>query len=298
MRDYKNVRVPNRYRSRPARTSVKRAETRGMAGPRNGGNVLRGFLQMLFAAAVAGCCWGAWQGYDQLTHAEMFQIAGVDVKGVRELGDADLKAIVGPFTGQNIFKADLPAAVRRARANAWVRDVRINRSLPNRISITVTERVPFAVLVTESGRYLIDNEAVVIERATAERLQGRPLPAIAIREYRPRTGDPVTTEGINDALTLLAELSARGGWDMSSVTVNAASAETMSIVYADHEFRIGSGRYGEKLRRLAEVMADVKQRNLTVAYVDLRPEHQAAVMVRESAKKKAPAARQQTKKRH
>ena len=64
------------------------------------------------------------------------------------------------------------------------------------------------------------------------------------------------------------------------VTVRADSPETLSVVYAGHEFRIGSGRYGEKLRRLAEVMADVKERGIEIAYVDLRPERQTAVMPR------------------
>jgi hypothetical protein len=64
--------------------------------------------------------------------------------------------------------------------------------------------------------------------------------------------------------------------------VKANSPETLSIVYAEHEFKIGSGNYREKLRRLAEVLEDVKQRSLDIAYVDLRPERQAAVMVKET----------------
>jgi cell division septal protein FtsQ len=56
-------------------------------------------------------------------------------------------------------------------------------------------------------------------------------------------------------------------------------------VYADCEFRIGSAQYSEKLRRLAEIMEDVKRRNLNIAYVDLRPERQAAVMVKNAGSK-------------
>jgi len=62
------------------------------------------------------------------------------------------------------------------------------------------------------------------------------------------------------------------------VTIRANSAETLAAVYGGHEFRIGNGNYGEKLRRLGEILVDVQQRGLTIAYVDLRPERQAAVM--------------------
>jgi cell division septal protein FtsQ len=95
-------------------------------------------LRLLVIAVIAAGCWLGWQAYRVVTHAELFQIAGVDVKGVRQLGEADLKNIVGAFTGQNIFRVDLDAAVRRANANTWVKSVRIYRRLPNRISMVVT----------------------------------------------------------------------------------------------------------------------------------------------------------------
>jgi cell division protein FtsQ len=280
MRDYKNVKVPRKYRSGTTRATVKRVDTgsRQWTGKRASGpkNVV---LTLLLWAVVAGGLWVTWQTYEIITHAEMFQIAGVDVKGVQELSDAELKSIVGPFTGQNIFRVDLEAAAGRARANPWIREIRIHRRLPNRISMTVTERVPYAVLESGAGRYLMDNEAVVIEPVSS----ARALPVIAIRDARPRPGEPVMLESLNEALTLLAEIELRGGWALADVTVKAASPEALSIVYADHEFKIGSGRYDQKLRRLAEVMADLKQRNLNIAYVDLRSEHQAAVMVKERA---------------
>jgi len=61
--------------------------------------------------------------------------------------------------------------------------------------------------------------------------------------------------------------------------VKADSPETIAIVYADHEFRVGSGNYDEKLKRLGEIVADMRQRGMEYSYVELRPERQAAVMV-------------------
>jgi hypothetical protein len=90
--------------------------------------------------------------------------------------------------------------------------------------------------------------------------------------------EPVTTGAVAEALELLDELAARGGWDPGDVMVKADSTETVTIVYADHEFRIGSGNYGEKLRRMGEIVADMHQRGLAYTYIELRPERQAAVM--------------------
>jgi cell division septal protein FtsQ len=281
MRDYKNVKVPRRYRTTTGRTSVKRVEA-GRPGGRTG-NSAAGFRNVLFTILVvvvlAGGSWLGWQAYLLLTHAETFQISGVDVKGVRRLSEADLEGIAGMFKGQNIFRVDLEAAARRAHGNSWIKDIRIYRRLPNRISMTVVERVPDAILDTGEGRYLIDNEAVVIERIKQDAASAWPLPVITVKDCKAEPGEPVNSEGMAEALTLLAEISARGGWRLSDVMVKANSPETLSVVYASHEFKIGRSNYAEKLRRLAEVMADVKQRGLDIAYVDLRPERQAAAMV-------------------
>jgi cell division septal protein FtsQ len=281
MRDYKNVKVPKRYRAAADRVSIKRVEAgRGRARTGKGAAGFKNILLNILAAiVVAGGSWLGWQTYRLITHAELFQISGVDVKGARQLSEADLKRIAGVFTGKNIFRVDLDAAVRQAQSNPWVKEVRIHRSLPNRIAMTFVERTPYAVLDSGTSRYLVDHEGTAIGRIAKDVASAGPFPVVTIKDCRATPGEPVTHEGMAEALALLAEISARGGWKLSGVTVRANSPETLSVIYAAHEFRIGSGNYAEKLRRLAEVMSDVKQRGLDIAYVDLRPERQAAVMV-------------------
>ena len=46
---------------------------------------------------------------------------------------------------------------------------------------------------------------------------------------------------------MLGELSSRGGWNMpANVTIRANSRETLSIVYGDNEYKIGTGNYPRK----------------------------------------------------
>lgn len=224
----------------------------------------------------------AWKAYQTLLHAEMFQISGVDVRGSKQMSEADLREMAGVFTGQNIFRVDLETPVRRARANPWVKDVRIYRRLPNRISMVVTERVAFALLDTGAGKYVMDNEGIVIDRIGKENASVWQLPVVAIKQSRVRPGEQMMYEGLPESLMLITEIAERGGWRMNEVTVQAGSPETLSVLYADHEFKIGTGNYPEKLRRLAEILSDGTQRGLDIAYVDLRPERQAAVMVKNS----------------
>ena len=266
MKDYKNVKVPRRYRTTSNRTAVRRMNAG--AGPKKRRGSIAGHLgAVLTALMTAALCYGGWEGYRWLTHAEMFSIAGVDVKGVRSMRDEDIRDVATMFTGQNVFRVDLGAATRRVMADPWVRDVRIERRLPNRISIFVTERVPKAVLHAANGKYLLDGEGVVMVPLRGGSADASPLPVIALRDCRAAPREPVTSGAVTEVLELLDELAARGGWNMGGVTVKADSAETVTIVYADHEFRIGSGNYDEKLRRMGEIVADMRQRRLTYTYV-------------------------------
>jgi cell division protein FtsQ len=284
MRDYKNVTVPKQYRTSSNRTTIKRVETTRIARRTGGGGekVKNVALQILVVVVMVAGSWLGWLGYKAITHAGMFQIAGVDVRGVQQLNEADLKNIVGGFTNENIFRADLETAVRKARVNPWVKSISIHRSLPNRISMTVVERVPYAILDTGNGKFLIDDEGVIISRVTKENAAAWPLPSVMAKGAKARIGEHTTSDGMGEALKLIAELTSRGGWKPEDVVIKANSPESLSIVYADCEFRIGSAQYTEKLRRLAEIMEDVKRRNLNIAYVDLRAERQAAVMVKNS----------------
>jgi cell division septal protein FtsQ len=263
---------------------VKRVNTgRGARGSGTASKGIRNAArQFLAVVTICSAAWVGLQAYRVVTRAEMFQIAGVDVSGAKQLGEAELREIVGAFTGQNIFRADLDAAIRRAQANAWVKEVRIHRRLPNRISMVFVERVPAAILDAGRMQYLLDHEGVVIERFRKEQTSAWPLPVIAVKDSRVRPGDQVSADGVMEAFTLISEITARGGWKLADVVIRADSAESLAVVYGGCEFRIGSGSYAEKLRRLVEVMADVKQRGLEIAYVDLRAQRQAAVMVKDS----------------
>jgi cell division protein FtsQ len=277
MRDYKNIKAPRSYRSRNTRTNVKRVSV--SRGPRRvPSDLVASLIRVLVVVLVTGGCYLGWMGYQWAARSQTFQIVGVDVTGARHLSKDELQNIAGVFTGQSIFKVSLDEAAHRARALPWVRDVRLYRHLPNRISMTVTERTAAAVLDSGSGHYLIDDEGVVIVKESEAAGDAQALPTLSISGCRAQPGHPADSGVPFEAFALLNEIARRGGWKAADVTIRANSAETLAVLYGGHEFRIGSGNYTEKLRRLGEILNDVQQRGLTIAYVDLRPDRQAAVM--------------------
>ena len=280
MRDYKNVKVPRRYRTTRRTTTTKRVAVGPVRSKKRGGRLQEALVIALSVLVTLALCYGAWTGYHWLTSAAVFQVAGVDVKGARQVDDDAIRAIASQFTGQNIFRLDMEGAAREASLNPWVQDVRIERRLPNRISMVFTERVPRAVLQAANGRYLMDRSGMVITPVREGEAQLAGMPTIALGALRAAPGRAVESDALPLAMELFDELALRGGWDLAAVTVKAATPETIAVVYGGHEFRVGAGGYPEKLRRLGEIVSDMNRRGLDYTYVELRPERQAAVMVK------------------
>lgn len=277
MRDYKNVKVPRRYRTTRRTTSATRAAVGPVRMKKRGGRLQEALVVTLSVLITLALSYGAWVGYRWLTTASLFQVAGVDVKGARQVSDEAIRGIAAQFTGQNIFRVDMDSAAREASANPWVKDVRIERRLPNRISMVFTERVPRVVLQAANGRYLMDGDGVVIAPVREVETYAAGLSTIVITDWRAAPRRAVEQDALPAALELLDELALRGGWDLGAVTVKATSPETIAVVYGGHEFRVGTGSYPEKLRRLGEIVSDMNRRGLDYTYVELRPERQAAV---------------------
>lgn len=279
MRDYKNVKVPKRYRTESSRTTAKRVAVSRRSSSRR--PAARGTLyRILIVAIIAAGAYFGWLGYQWFARADIFQIAGVDVKGIAHIPEKEIREIGGIFAGQNIFLVNIEAAANQTRAHPWVKDVQIHRRLPNRIGMIITERVPAAVLDSGAARYLLDRDGVVIEKVTKQTNDTAALPLILAHGCAVSIGERASGKGAAEALAFLSEISTRNGWHLSEVTIKADSAESLCVLYAGHEFRIGNGEYPEKLRRLDEITADMKAREKDFVYVDLRPERQAAVLVR------------------
>jgi cell division protein FtsQ len=118
-------------------------------------------LTVLTVSAVIA---GGVLGYRWLTGSERFAVAGVDVRGARALPAAEVERAVAPAYGQNVFRVSLAAIERRLRAEPWVADASVRRSLPDRLIVELDERHAAAV-VELGGLYLVDEHGLAFKRA-------------------------------------------------------------------------------------------------------------------------------------
>jgi hypothetical protein len=128
-------------------------------------------------AAVAAAAVAVWLGYDWLTDSPRFALAGVELRGARELEEADVERALRPAMGENLFRLPLDAIERRLRAEPWVTDVSVSRRLPDQLVVEVDEHRPAAV-VDLDGLYLAERSGRVFKRADLSRGEAAGLPVV------------------------------------------------------------------------------------------------------------------------
>jgi len=84
---------------------------------------------------------------------------------------------IGVHLGDNLFRLDPGALRRRLTAIPNVEHGEVTRILPDTLKLRVVERIPRAVLVNPLGRWVVDEEGVIIPRSESM-LSGRSLPVI------------------------------------------------------------------------------------------------------------------------
>jgi len=164
---------------------------------RTGRAALPAAITLAVIAAAAG---GIFLGYRWLTGSPRFALAGVEVRGARELDRADVEAAVRPALGENLFRIPLEAIERRLRSEPWVADVAVSRRLPDHLVVEIDEHRSAAV-VDLDALYLADASGRVFKRADLARGEAVGLPVLTGIErdgYRRRPDE--AQRRIRDAL--------------------------------------------------------------------------------------------------
>lgn len=99
----------------------------------------------------------------------------VEVDGLRRTTRLELVEALGLEVGDPILAVDLGAARTRVESLPWVAVARLSRGLPDRITVSVTERTPLAFWQVGGRLRLIDPDGVLIGTAELAQFPGLPI---------------------------------------------------------------------------------------------------------------------------
>jgi cell division protein FtsQ len=104
-----------------------------------------------------------------------FRLKTVEVLGASRMATADIVKAAGIYQNQPLLGLDLVALRSKVKAVGWVKDVRVQRLLPDTLVISVVERRQLAVWQHGGRQYVIDGNGQVIPEADPNRFATLPL---------------------------------------------------------------------------------------------------------------------------
>jgi cell division protein FtsQ len=126
-----------------------------------------GYVQRSFAAVG--------RSIDNGAVAAGFGIADVRISGEHRTTAADIRRALGIKPGQSLFAIDVEQARENVRKLPWVQDAVIHKHFPNTISVSVVEKVPFALWLPDDEKLsVIDRSGAVIAQTDGAEFQNLP----------------------------------------------------------------------------------------------------------------------------
>ena len=104
-----------------------------------------------------------WESIYDFAGEVGFTLETVAIKGNNYIDPKYIVSSLNADVGTPLFAISLENIHKKLKENSWVKDVNIQRKLPNTILVSITERVPIAVWQHQKKLYLIDQEGNVIK---------------------------------------------------------------------------------------------------------------------------------------
>jgi cell division protein FtsQ len=237
------------------------------------------FLWTAVAALLAGTAYFAG---DFLLHSPKVLLLKPDQVEVNGNHLVARDAVRKPFykdRGRSVLRIPLNARRSEIEQISWVQTASVQRVLPNRIRVDISERTPIAFLRNGSELALIDPFGVILDRPQGEDLRFPIVTGLADsmpraeREKRMQTYQEflrdadVVRSGSSD---FVSEVDLSNPADFRVVMAGLPKVSVAQAV----TIHFGSGQYAAKYRLLVENFAQWQANNGCVHSVDLQYERQ------------------------
>ncbi len=174
-------------------------------------------------------------------YSPVFNIKNIEVSGAAKLSREYIVNISEISLGNNIFKTSAVRATARIKTEPYIESARVSREIPDRIHISVTERVPIGKIFYMGSYILFDKNGVALE-VTSD-VQDKKLIDVKGLEFSKFTlGQPVVkndSEKLKTALNILTLLP-KDDLLMRIGYINVENSQKV-IMYVDNRFDVNLG---------------------------------------------------------
>jgi cell division protein FtsQ len=236
---------------------------------------------------VAG--WGVWlclqwTGRLLFTENPRFAIREVEAKSDGVIPESVLREWANVRPGSNLFAVDLPLVQYRLKQQPIIRQAMVRRHLPDRISITVNERLPLARLgrTRDGQNLLVSADGTLIRKSP----RSKHLPFLKGVGFNLDVGDQIGDSLAKEALAYLVVWS-----ELSTTKRELLDIQDISVGHPDYlDWRLRNGYqlllpregdFEQLLQRASRLIHYNEQHNVSARELDLRPDAPLVIGARE-----------------
>jgi cell division protein FtsQ len=228
------------------------------------------------AKVLIAVCAGVvlFKGYRAAAASTFFDVRSVDVSGVSQASEDQIKQIVRRGAAAGVWKADLAALSAELGRQPWVRTAVVTRVLPSGLRVRISERVPRLVVRTNAGRFVwVDDDGVAVGSLTPAQQQ----PAFFMRGFDESGTDAARAENRERVKTFMA---LAGEWEAAGLAarVSELNLDDLRDVRAqlagdDSQIEVRLGKE-DWTRRLGQALGKLDEQRQTprgalITYIDM-----------------------------
>jgi cell division protein FtsQ len=222
-----------------------------------------------------------------LTTAPAFAIDRIEVKGLARIQKDELLAAAALAPGQNIFAQSPEQLQGKISQHPWIVSASVQRELPSKLTVTVRERDPVALMVIEactapkaeddpgcdeaSSLYLVSEDATMFKRlGGADPVD---LPVITgLTRPRMASEPELAQRVLKESIGLMRAYRDSGLWQQLPLGELHLESNDGLALYVGEDLtyvRLGAAPYDAKLKRLKKVFERLSAENARAEYVYL-----------------------------
>jgi len=219
-------------------------------------------------------------GYRYLSHTPSLSLREVQIEGNQRVSPSDIMDAGGLADGPNLLALDLAEVEAGLMSHSWIRAAKVERLLPDRLRIKVSERNP-AVLLSMGALYLVDGQGELFARVPQGTNYG--LPMVTGIERAQLLGERGIEQSERMQRFLRKAISLTNQWKGSELGATVQLSEVRidpllgySVVLGDGAergigavVRLGHQPKVAQFEKLGVVLTDVNRRQRSLAEVHL-----------------------------
>ena len=241
-----------------------------------------GILVGISSAILSAVVWSV------IHQRELFGVRTVPVEWKERMGGSrmamqlttSIEASIGEtlrgIMGEVPWLISLDEVSAQLKENPWIREARVRRQFPDRVTVSITPRRPVAVLVEKSGFRPLTDDGKLLPLWTGESVPDLPF----LRSELLLKDSEKRFEAI-EMLRLLPEQGVLSVSNIAEIEFTREQGFSLVMISPRVEVLLGNGEIDTKLRRVGHVLNYLSQNSKRAAVVDATSSKKVVVRARQ-----------------